>query len=178
MASINIKCKKCDAEIYLDDSIDSIICGCCMTKIDIAKERDSVHSQVPIEFIVKNGVLKKYIGEASAGIRVPEGVKTVGRYAFEKGILSVYLPDGVEKLEAGAFHYCPYLMYLRLPDTITTVENTHSSYGDTWAINYDAMTRSNPIKPIIECSSSVKELLLADYPDAKAKKIEEVIEWK
>lgn len=178
MSSINIKCKNCDAELYLDESIDSIICGCCMTRIDVAKERANTPIQTPVEFIIKNGILKKYIGEASKGIRVPEGVKVIGRNAFSSGVLSVYLPDGVEKLEAGAFQYCPYLTYLRLPDTITTVENWQSMYGDTWAINYDAMTQLNPVKPIIECPPTVKKLLLADYPNAKAKKIEEAIEWR
>ena len=72
-------------------------------------------------------------------------------------------------------------MHLSLPDSITTIENRVNEkhrYQSTWAINLKEMAEINPVKPVIECSHRVKELLLADYTKEERKEIEKGIEWR
>ena len=131
-------------------------------------------------FFVRDGVLEHYYGQASQGIRTPPGVRSIGYKAFGYGALDIYVSDGVEEIKAGAF-FCPYLMHLRLPDSIKTVENKVHEFGRSgseWAINLDAIVSDSPVRATIECSYRVKQLLLADYDEEERRRIEEGIEWK
>ncbi len=178
--SINIKCPNCDAEIYIDKSIGKVICGCCMEVIDIAEACKDDWKLKPTSFLISNGELKKYLGQSCRNIHTPSGIKSIGYRAFEFGVLEVYISDGVEEIKPGAFGG-PYLMHLSLPDSITTIENRVNEkhrYQSTWAINLKEMAEINPVKPVIECSRRVKELLLADYTKDERKEIEKGIEWR
>ena len=178
--SINIQCQNCDAEVYVDKELGKVICGCCMQVIDIADACKDDWKLKPTNFLIRDGELKKYLGQASRDIHTPQGVKSIGYGAFGFGTLDVFISDGVEEIKAGAFN-CPYLMHLRIPDSIKKFENhidEKNRYWSSWAIDLQRMVEVNPVKPVIECSNRVKEMLLADYNKDERKLVEEGVTWK
>lgn len=54
------------------------------------------------EFVVENGVLKRYKGEGG-DIVIPEGVTKIQWYTFPDNITSVTIPDTLESIDNGAF---------------------------------------------------------------------------
>lgn len=59
------------------------------------------------DFIIENGVLKKYIG-AGGDVIIPTGVSEIAEDAFGccENLISVTFPDGLEKIGAEAFVMC------------------------------------------------------------------------
>jgi hypothetical protein len=74
------------------------------------------------DFIIENGVLKKYIGPGG-DVVIPKGVTQIGGSAFEgnTALISVTVPDSVTFIYggafAGAFRGCSNLKKLVLPDS-------------------------------------------------------------
>ena len=58
--------------------------------------------------------------EAKASTLVlSESIKNIGAYSFQRSKLdSIYFPDGLEKIDEGAFQFSSGLKYLKLPSTI------------------------------------------------------------
>lgn len=75
-------------------------------------------------FTIKNGVLTEFdkYGEGSSveEIQIPDGVKKIGKNAFQfcKNIKTVTMPDSVVEIEASAFSYCSALQTVVLPETV------------------------------------------------------------
>jgi hypothetical protein len=65
-------------------------------------------------FEIKNGILKKYRGNAKE-ISLPEGITTIGAWAFSgcKSVSHITVPDGVEEICEGAFWSCSSLTEIR-----------------------------------------------------------------
>ena len=81
------------------------------------------------DFEIKNGVLKKYRGNGG-DVVVPEGVKSIGNYAFSgcKSITSILIPEGATSIEGnsrffwvGAFSECTGLTSIVLPKTLISI---------------------------------------------------------
>lgn len=94
------------------------------------------------EYIIDNGVLKKYNGSASnveipsgvveiavrafsdndsiVSVTIPEGVKIIQNCAFENccNLESVSFPEGLESIKAGAFGYCKLLKTALIPESV------------------------------------------------------------
>ena len=68
-------------------------------------------------FVIDGDVLKKYNGEDET-VTIPEGLKTIGRKAFQnnKTLKEVILPDGIETIGASAFEGCSNLEIVVLSD--------------------------------------------------------------
>ena len=77
----------------------------------------------------ENGVLTKYKGN-SEKVVVPEGVTSIGDYAFYgcSGLTSIELPEGVTSIGASAFFHCFRLTSIELPERITNIGNS-AFYG-------------------------------------------------
>jgi hypothetical protein len=75
------------------------------------------------DFVVKDRVLVKYRGMERV-VEIPEslGVNRIGERAFAGTLVdSVWIPPGVDTIEAQAFSNCTFLKTVRLPNTLTTI---------------------------------------------------------
>ncbi len=76
------------------------------------------------DFIIENGVLKKYVGPGG-DVTIPEGVTSIGDSAFygcEK-LTGITLPDSVTSIGNGAFGWCKSLTSITIPDSVTSIGN-------------------------------------------------------
>ena len=74
------------------------------------------------DFVIENGVLKKYVGPGG-DVVVPEGVTTIGDGAFKNSVnlTSITLPEGVTIIGDSAFHGCARLTSVTLPEGLTCI---------------------------------------------------------
>ena len=75
------------------------------------------------EFIIENGILKKYVGE-SEHVVIPEDVTKIGERAFEScsTIKSVDISGNVEEIGEYSFVSCRSLLEVKLREGITRIE--------------------------------------------------------
>ena len=78
----------------------------------------------PSDFIIENGVLKKYKGPGG-DVVVPEGVREIGENAFKgkDGVVSVVLPGSVTAIGKMAFQGCRALESAVLPKGLESIGN-------------------------------------------------------
>ena len=71
------------------------------------------------EFVIENGVLKKYVGPGG-DVVIPEGITEIGFHAFYhcRSLKSVTIPKSVSKIESSAFEGCEMLEYVAIPDGV------------------------------------------------------------
>ena len=71
------------------------------------------------DFVIERGILKRYLG-ADAYVEVPDKVKTVDSYAFQKNaaIRSVQLPESLREIGQLAFSGCDALEQLYIPANV------------------------------------------------------------
>ena len=75
------------------------------------------------DFIIENGVLKKYIG-SNTEVTIPDGVTEIGEYAFGRNLklVSVTIPNGVTIISSAAFRDCEKLKTVILPESLTLID--------------------------------------------------------
>ena len=76
------------------------------------------------DFIIENGVLKKYIG-SDGDIVIPEGVSKIDDFAFlqsRSNIRSISIPEGVVAI-GESLSQCPNLISVSIPSSLKTVDN-------------------------------------------------------
>ena len=76
----------------------------------------------PNDFVIENGVLKKYQGPGG-DVVVPEGVTSIGESAFEDCIklTSVTLPKGLTSIGGWAFYRCSSLTGITLSEGVASI---------------------------------------------------------
>ena len=77
-----------------------------------------------MSFKIENNKLTKYIpDEGETEIIIPDGVKIIGKWAFEgcENLTSITIPDSVTSIEACAFMDCTNLTNITLPDSVTSI---------------------------------------------------------
>ena len=74
----------------------------------------------PKDFVIKDGVLRKYVGPGGE-VRIPAGVTVIGEKAFfgNNSVQRVMVPEGVTKIEDAAFMDCRLMRMLSLPKSLT-----------------------------------------------------------
>ena len=62
-------------------------------------------------------------GELVENLVIPDGVTSIGRYAFERctSLMSITIPDSVTIIGDYAFHCCRYLRSVTIPDSVTSI---------------------------------------------------------
>lgn len=81
----------------------------------------------PNDFVIENGVLKKYVGPGG-DVTIPEGVTEIwGIYCNSafwgcESITSITFPDGIEVIGKNAFYYCTDLKNAVLPASVRKID--------------------------------------------------------
>ena len=75
-----------------------------------------------MDFVIQNGVLKKYKG-AGGAVVIPDSVTTIRERAFSdcKSLTSVTIPDSVTEIGNYTFSHCSSLTSMTIPDSVTTI---------------------------------------------------------
>lgn len=76
------------------------------------------------DFIVENGVLKKYTGSDETVV-IPEGITEIGPFAFKDciSLVNITIPDSVNTIKYSAFSGCTSLSGVVLPDRVTEIDS-------------------------------------------------------
>lgn len=72
------------------------------------------------DFVIKEGVLQKYLG-SEKDIIVPEGVTSIAEWAFQgnETMESIHFPEGITAIKSWAFADCKKLESIKLPESLT-----------------------------------------------------------
>ena len=84
------------------------------------------------EFLVEDGVLKKYRGIANV-LEIPEGVTEISSTVFHQNasVREVILPNTLTTIGGWAFNDCYSLQTINIPDSVTNIED-EAFYGTPW----------------------------------------------
>ena len=76
----------------------------------------------PNDFIIENGVLKKYVG-SGGDVVIPEGMTSIGAFAFFNcsNLTSVTIPESVTSIGDSAFYSCSSLTNVTIPDGVKSI---------------------------------------------------------
>ena len=74
----------------------------------------------------ENGAALYIDGQPVTNLVIPDGVKSIGKYAFSgcASIQSVTIPEGVESIGTAAFHSCSNLETVDISDGVKTIKNS------------------------------------------------------
>ena len=91
-------------------------------KWEKVQKTELVYQGEDSDFVIKDGVLKKYQGNEPVVI-IPDTVKEIGYGAFagNKTLLKVFMPDSVEKMENAVFNECENLMEIRFSHSLKEI---------------------------------------------------------
>ena len=75
------------------------------------------------DFIIENGVLKKYVGPGG-DVVIPDGVTEIGEKAFWMccNLVRIVIPDSVTNIGPRAFEYCELLQDIKLSTNIDKID--------------------------------------------------------
>ena len=107
------------------------------------------------DFLIKDGVLKRYLGEEEKVI-IPDGVKKIGYRAFcpknndedfwkgNGNVKTVIIPEGVIEIESFAFVNCHKLEEVSMPDSVQIIHDD----AFKWCENLHNILLSKNLKKI------------------------------
>ena len=74
------------------------------------------------DFVIENGILKEYIGDAERVV-IPDGVVRIGESAFSgrEDITEVILPESISGIGNSAFAGCVNLSGINMPESLTSI---------------------------------------------------------
>ena len=158
---IPAKCTQCGSNLTVDSSQDAAVCPFCNTPFVAEKAINNYNTTNNIkadvvnvfqtkesEFIIRGGVLEKYIGEntevyiPSSVVRVneaafkdcygitkvvfPNSVNFIGDCVFSNctSLETVFLPEGLEKISLGLFSGCKQLKNVNIPRSVKSIEGS------------------------------------------------------
>ena len=127
----------CDGltSVEIGDSVTSIgdaFRDCdSLTSITLDKD-NTVYQSIDGNLYSKDGktLIQYAIGKTATEFVIPEGVTTIGAYAFWNcsSLTSVVIPDSVTSIGSWAFSYCDSLTSVVIGDSVTTIGNSAFSW--------------------------------------------------
>ena len=129
----------------VQDIGDDAFTDCCSAKCGNELLQNRCES-CPNDFLVENGVLRKYFGKAATA-RVPEGVHTIGNEAtWSPCTAKIILSEGVTKLGWNSMQNCRNLISLKVPSTL---RDTRGAFGIEQRINLEAEDLKHYMETIV-----------------------------
>ena len=110
----------------LDNSVGSPFGGCdALTDISVDSDSEDYSCIDGVLFDKTGEQLVRYPNGKGGSYSIPDGIKTIGRFAFEgcSDLHSVDFPDSVTLIKQGAFQDCRLLGAVTLSKNLDTVEN-------------------------------------------------------
>ena len=120
---------------------------------------------------IEGGVLVKCSKDASGSIIIPDGVTSIGDWAFKRcsSLKSIVIPESVTSIGDRAFALCDSLESIVIPDSVTSIGNmafAHCSSLESIIVSpdnpvYDSRDNCNAIietstnRLIVKCRSTV-----------------------
>ena len=110
---------ECPEELRINKSVNRVTP--LFSKEDI-EDIESNSNDSAEEFVIEDGVLKKYNGSGS-DVTIPEGVKVIADDAFLwcKSLTNITIPFGVTDIGDSAFSCCENLGNVTIPDSVTRI---------------------------------------------------------
>lgn len=138
--------------------------------------QQSVETSNPEDFVIKDGVLVEYKGNASV-VKIPDGVVAVGNleeiyvlwsmagikapipFMGNKTITEIIVPEGVKRIGYRAFAGCENLKSINIPNSVERIDG-YAFYGcfelSEVKISQDSQLESIGISAFENCSSITK----------------------
>ena len=115
------------------------------------------------DFIIENGVLKKYLGPGG-DVVVPEGVTEIGNGSFLlcDTIKSIQLPDGITIIGQSSFSGCKNMEHITLPTSIEKIG--FNAFGNCISLNSISAPNVKEIESM--AFAGCKSLCHVDIPDS------------
>ncbi len=139
------------AVVFLDNSALHVIEG---SPAPEENEDSSVHipsdtviysSSIPKYTIVDSVIVADkayYMSDDLENMSLPQGITEIGQFSFARtDVVSVTLPNGVQKIDYGAFYHCARLGSVSLPQSIMKIE-PYVFAGTPWVDGFLAATGS------------------------------------
>lgn len=129
------------AVVFMDNSALHVIEGSPApeesenTSVNIPSETVIYSSSIPKYTIVDSEIVADkayYMSDDLENMSLPSGISEIGQFAFSRtDVVSVTLPDGVQKIDYGAFYHCQRLGSVSLPQSIMKIE-PYAFAGTPW----------------------------------------------
>ena len=112
---------------------DMAFSGCGeLSAIEVAPENRSYRSVDGVLFSADGKSIICYPGGRKGSYQIPEGVETIGSYAFSGSyyLSDVTIPDSVVKIGFQAFSFCAELKSVTIPNGVRVIDTEAFSYCD------------------------------------------------
>ena len=117
-----------------------------------------------INGVTVNAIAEHAFADATSltAITIPEGIVTIGGYAFDgSGLTQVTVPGTVTSMGSLVFANCPALTSAVLPDTLTTLEN-RTFYNDTALTSVNIPTAVTRVPNVFENCTSLTSIAVPE----------------
>lgn len=103
--------------VYFDSFIAKLVSQFLVPDTELSDEKSSES-----DFLIDGDRLVKYLGHAK-NVRIPEGVRTIGEFAFkDKTVVEkIAFPDSVIEIEESAFERCLNVSFLIFPPALKSI---------------------------------------------------------
>ena len=115
------------------------------------------------DFVIENGVLKKYKGK-DGDVVIPDGVISIGDGAFWgcRTLTSITIPNSVTSIGSSAFSHCIRLTSITIPNSVTSIGNEAFKF----CVSLTSITIPSSVTSIGSSAFSYTRLTSITIPDS------------